>query len=373
MTFADRTLTRRRHAAAAVVAVTIVLLTVAGPAPAGARTPPAGREASRAMDIEGLGLGWHGRRPDGSRGEPGRPVVDGSAGFIYRNGRYHPLDTVGGLVTTHTTINDRGQTAGSYLRSDASELDTGGFVRSRSGRYARVDVAPGPSTIVYDIDNRGTTVGLYGNPQTGEGGAFRRRATGVVTPFEIPGGAFPAPIGINDRGAVVGTYTDGDGAGRGFLLERGRVTTMLPPGAADDPAVANVHPFDVNDRGQVVGCYADANGTYHGFRYDRDRRRYTRIDPPGGADVPWLATTCAMGINNRGHVVGQYVDEDSVLHGYLWRPGRGFRTIDLPPGASTVGPTGIRGSTAADINDRGDILVPGPSGFYKGRVAPIGG
>ncbi len=38
-----------------------------------------------------------------------------------------------------------------------------------------------------------------------------------------------------------------------------------------------------------------------------------------------------------------------------------------------VGPTGIRGTVAADINDRGDILLPIPGSFYKGRLATIGG
>jgi probable HAF family extracellular repeat protein len=122
---------------------------------------------------------------------------------------------------------------------------------------------------------------------------------------------------------------------------------------------------------RVVGCYADDNGTYHGFRYDK--RRFTRIDPPGGADVPKWATTCALGINNRGHVVGQYVDAEGTLHGYLWQRGRGFETIDLPRGAPMVSPSGDRGATAADINDRWEIVVAFAGAFGKERGVPIGG
>jgi probable HAF family extracellular repeat protein len=246
-----------------------------------------------------------------------------------------------------------------------------GFVRNRTGRYTTFDVDPGPSTLPVEINDRGTTTGLYGDPATGEVHAFRRTASGEVTTIDVPGAQLTGPFGINHRGDTVGTYTDADGVNQAYVMERGEVTTLVPPGAPDDPARAQVVATDINDRGQVVGCYADGNGTYHGFRYDHGR--FTEIDPPGGADVPEFATTCRFGINNRGHVVGQYVDAAGVLHGYLWQRERGFETIDLPPGTSTVGPTGVTGTVAADINDRMDILLPIPGGLYKGRAVPIGG
>jgi probable HAF family extracellular repeat protein len=103
----------------------------------------------------------------------------------------------------------------------------------------------------------------------------------------------------------------------------------------------------------------------------------TRIDPPGAADDARFATTVPWGINNRGQVVGQYVDAAGVLHGYLWEPTRGVRTIDPPrPAANlcTELPDGGRicGTVAVDINDRGQILLPAPGGFYKARTVPIG-
>jgi probable HAF family extracellular repeat protein len=207
--------------------------------------------------------------------------------------------------------------------------------------------------------------------QTGEAHAFRRAANGDVTTVDVPGAQLTGPFGINNRGTVVGTYSDADSVNQAYVMERGEVTTLVPPDAPDDPARAQVVATDINDRGQVVGCYADDNGTYHGFLYDQGR--FTRIDPPGGADVAEYATTCPFGINNSGHVVGQYVDAAGVLHGYLWQRTRGFETIDPPPGAPTVGPTGVTGkpwpwtSTTA-----GDILLPIPGGLYKGRAVPIG-
>ena len=360
-----------------IIGIISAALAIAAITAPSAATASAAQQQAPSLDTVGLG----GRLGSGSGLEAprrGPKTGDGSGGFIYRNGRYSPLDSVDGLITSHVAINNRGQTTGAYLRS---ELDSGGgpldpgafhgFVSDRSGDYRPFDVAPGPSTLPYDINDRGTTVGLYGNAVTLEGGSFLRKPNGDVSTVEVPGASTTGVGGINNRGALVGGYLDADGASRAFVMRGRRVTTLDPPGAAADPAAANVFVNDLNDRGQAVGCFADANGTYHGFRYDKVR--FTRIDPPGAANVPKYATTCALGINNGGQVVGQYVDAAGMLHGYLWQRGRGFETIDLPRGAPLVGPAGDRGTIAADINDRGEILLPIPGGFYKGRVASIGG
>jgi probable HAF family extracellular repeat protein len=72
---------------------------------------------------------------------------------------------------------------------------------------------------------------------------------------------------------------DADGREHGFLLERGQMTVIEHPDAPEDPSATNTAASDLNDRGQIVGYYTDANGTYHGYRYDKGR--FTRIDPPG--------------------------------------------------------------------------------------------
>ncbi|MGH2395345.1 MAG: hypothetical protein ACRDGH_17955 [Candidatus Limnocylindria bacterium] len=102
-----------------------------------------------------------------------------------------------------------------------------------------------------------------------------------------------------------------------------------------------------------------------------DRSGVTTIDPPGSPYDPDAANVFLADVNNRGQIVGQYVDAASTLHGYLWHPGRGFKTIDLPRGAQLVGPAGDRGTIAADINDRGEIALPLPGGFFKGRTANL--
>lgn len=61
-------------------------------------------------------------------------------------------------------------------------------------------------------------------------------------------------------------------------------------------------------------------------------------------------TSC--GSDPRGQIAGQYADARGP-HACLFDRGR-FTTID-PPGGGTV---------AVDINDRGEILLPAPDGFY---------
>jgi hypothetical protein len=50
----------------------------------------------------------------------------------------------------------------------------------------------------------------------------------------------------------VGVYVDDDGMRHGFVLERGRFTSIDVPGAVDTDA------FGVNDRGQIVGAFRKA-------------------------------------------------------------------------------------------------------------------
>lgn len=61
------------------------------------------------------------------------------------------------------------------------------------------------------------------------------------------------------------------------------------------------------DRGEIVGDFADGTAE-HGFILDKGR--YTTIDVPGAT------LTQPMGINARGEIVGYYVG-GGVTHGFL--------------------------------------------------------
>jgi hypothetical protein len=69
----------------------------------------------------------------------------------------------------------------------------------------------------------------------------------------------------------------------------------------------------INDRGQMVGRY-DAGGISHGFL--RDEGDYTTIDHPDAISTPFGG----IGLNNFAQIVGQYRDAGGATHGSLATP-----------------------------------------------------
>ena len=52
-------------------------------------------------------------------------------------------------------------------------------------------------------------------------------------------------------------------------------------------------------------------------------------------DLPGATPTAALGINLRGHIVGDYSDESGRRHGFLWHDGL-FTTVDVPRAICTL-------------------------------------
>jgi uncharacterized membrane protein len=127
-----------------------------------------------------------------------------------------------------------------------------------------------------------------------------------------------------------------------FLLDKkGVFTTFAFPGAV----LTTI--FRINNRGQMVGTYVDASGATpggftHGFLLEDGV--FTTIDVPGPSGP---LESEILGINNRGQMVGTYRDAEDVIHGFLLDDGV-FTTIDHPDAA--------RETVLFGINNRGQIL-----------------
>jgi uncharacterized membrane protein len=177
---------------------------------------------------------------------------------------------------------------------------------------------------------------------------FLMQKNGEVTRIDVPGALVTLPLGVNDRGQVVGSWVGQDatvnpvtgetGPGHGFLWEHGRYTTFDVPGAKETAG------YEVNNRGQIVGNYADASGAQHG--YVLRGGRVTTIDHPRATQAPNLTGTKVIGIDDRGRLVGAYGDDAGLIHAWKWEDGR-FTDIEPPGGLQAA---------ANQINDRGQIV-----------------
>lgn len=206
---------------------------------------------------------------------------------------------------------------------------------------------PGERTYTYGINDRGQVVGLYADnvPDTGliyQGGDF--------SALSYPGATQTGLLAANDRGDILGRALV-DGSTLYFIYDRGTFTMVELPGL----------PSDINNRGEVVGTYTDASGT-HGYLYS------------GGAthalDVPDGASTSATGINDKDDVVGSYVLGNTT---YGFRYSRGTYTTIAFPGALDTYPADINdkgeivGSYQENYGIRGFVFF---NGGYTSFVVP---
>jgi hypothetical protein len=313
---------------AALIAAALVGMTVGGSPPASAEPQAGATTADESAEVVLRGYLLDHRRgrfttiepPDAISTKPGEinnrgEIVggysDGTAvhGFLRdRRGRYTTIDPPGaaGLAIGTGDINDRSEIAGWFIDAAGTYRS---FVRDRNGAFTTIEhpdasgTSPyGPGTAVYGINDRREMVGAYAAGGTSHG--FVRDRKGVFTTIDYPG-ALETSLGeINERGQIVGSYSDVPGglgvSPRNFLLDDGVHKPIEPPGASYTVV------DDVNNRGVIVGLYLDADAVAHGFLRDR-RGRYFPIDHPGAAPLGGAAG----GVNDRGQVVGEYYDDVS--------------------------------------------------------------
>jgi probable HAF family extracellular repeat protein len=189
----------------------------------------------------------------------------------------------------------------------------------------------------------------------------------TFTEIAVPGSTGTIGGGINDRGQIVGEFTDDAGIQHGFLDTGGHLTNINPPGdtftmlfginnvgqiLGTTSSIANfvyahgkftplsnlgesAFAFGINDLGQIVGGLADSNGDTIGLLDTRGRiTTYA---------VPGASVTAGYGINDFGEIVGNYLDRTG-FHPFLDR--RGVLTNLEVPGDFAL---------ASGINNLGQI------------------
>jgi hypothetical protein len=163
-------------------------------------------------------------------------------------------------------------------------------------------------------------------------------------PVVCPGVTVPALTAVNNHGTMVGAYyTDNDPFWHAFIIEDGECRPLGP-----ETVLASYWSLAVglNDRGDVVGAYMDENWTRHGFLLDK-RGVLTTIDfsEAGGT---WLC-----GINESGVIVGYGLYSDST-RGFTWTDGV-FSKIAIGSFDDYIGGINARGDFVGEAD--GQLLV----------------
>jgi hypothetical protein len=260
-----------------------------------------------------------------------------SHGFLRSpDGKFTTFDVpgVGGFGTTVRALNLEGAVVGIYTDSNFSFH---AFLRSPQGKFTTwigpdACTGNGAEGCFGSGASNANAFGVVAGGFEDNNGNFVhhglvRNAEGKFKVFDVPGagtgsyqgtGCPGCNLGINQLGAIAGTYTDSNSVSHGFLRSaRGEFTTFDIPGAGasanEGTGCPSDCPVSLNDWGTVAGIYIDANDVLHGYLRTLDGKSAT-VDPLGSI------LTWASGINDRGAMTGYYVDANFVYHGFLRKP-----------------------------------------------------
>jgi uncharacterized membrane protein len=262
---------------------------------------------------------------------------------------FSTIDYPGAVFTTSGGINRFGDVVGHYI--DATGINHGYLLHN--GTYTTIDFPGSDGGHVHDINSCGAIVGQYFVAKRYNGFVV---SGGAYTSIEFPGAQSTRANGINMAGDIVGSYygnnSDSTGGsngskGHGFLLSHGVFRTIDFPGADYTDA------WRINDSGQILGRYKNGNGDFHIFLVTSEGA-FISIDYPGATQTAMGDYSQLGGLNINGYIASGYCSSSSncevasfgSLHGFLLNAGA-FTSLDFP---------GAAGTLAFAINDRG-LLV----------------
>jgi hypothetical protein len=196
--------------------------------------------------------------------------------------------------------------------------------------------ALGQGTFAFGLNGSGAVVGYYDDGKTH---GYVRRPDGTYLTIDV-GKSGSAAADINEKGAIVGQtnfYADPPKKKcPAFLLtSKDRLKRFEPPDVG-----CSTDTYSIGSDATIVGDYIGDDDVYHGFLRTK-KGTIVVIDAPDAVD------TFASDINDNDTAVGTYIDGVGY-HGYIRSADGGFATFDAPDGPAS-------GSIASRINNLGQV------------------
>lgn len=262
--------------------------------------------------------------------------------FIYKSGKFTPIDYPNADRTFGFGLDSTGRIVGYYTKDSAAH----GFEYD-AGKFQDIDYPKAFSSRAYGINASGQIVGSYQDSLEGSPHGFLL-SNGKYTAIDFPGATRTEAFGINDAGEIVGYFSDATRTVHGFVDKAGVLTKV------DLPNSLRTNLYGISKTGKFCGTFTDAN-QIHGFIQSTS---YTKLNFPGAL------STFGFAFNDSGQVVGQYVDEDSVDHGFVATPGN----VQAPQISKRLGPDTIpAGLGELKLQIRGAAFVQGAVLQWNGK------
>ena len=166
-----------------------------------------------------------------------------SHGFVYRDGVFTDIGTLGGPYSDVQAMNDKGAVVGKSMASNFEYhpyVYAGGTMKDLGTFGGRFGTATG-------INSHGVVVGTAYDSASQthafiyDGAAIRRL---------VPNGAGSQAVGINDRGTIIGTFNSIDTA---FVYDGGVLTMLRDIPEVQAGGWSWLVPTAINDRGWITG------------------------------------------------------------------------------------------------------------------------
>ena len=151
---------------------------------------------------------------------------------------------------------------------------------------------------------------------------------------------------INNAGWIAGDYVDSASAQHPMIIAGKKLITADHKNCLNAPGTSPAF-YGLNNSGVASGFCTGTSGDTIAFTYNSKTKKFTDITIKGGTSVE------ASGINDKGHVVGTYVDSAGTSHGFLLI-GKKLTNLD-PPGVTG----GLTGPADGFINNSDVISIFG--------------